>query len=187
MWEYIICACIWICFILHWTIGSIPKQKYFEIYAGCGIGICLTLLILSLFGWFHTQTNTLAFQILRTIGSILYILAIIIGVISLATLRIKGKPEIGIENTTIFIEKGIFKVIRHPLYLGLSFWSIGFIFLIQSIPSIILGIIALFCFLMAAKKEDKFNINKFGKSYREYMNSVPMWNVWKGIRLRKRS
>lgn len=182
MWQYIIIVCIWIGFILHWTIGSIPKQRYFEIYAGCGIGICLTLLIFSLAGWFQTQTDILALQILSTIGSVLYILAIIIAVLSLITLRLKGKPKTGVENTTIFIETGIFKIIRHPLYLGLAFWSISFIFLIQLIPSTILGIVALFCFIMAAKKEDEFNIKKFGNIYNEYIKKIPMWNVFKGLR-----
>lgn len=183
MWQYIIIICIWIGFIFHWTIGSIPQKKYFEIYAGCGIGICLTLLILGLFGWFHNQTDVLLLQILRIIGGIFYTLAIIISIISLVTLRSKGKPDRGIENTKIFIEKGIFKVVRHPLYLGLAFWSIGFIFIVQSLTFTISGIIALLCFLMAAKKEDEFNIIKFGNSYREYMKNVPRWNFLKGFGL----
>ena len=182
MWQYIICTCIWIGFIVHWTIGSIPKQKYFEVYAGCGIAICLTLLVLGLAGWFQTQTDILALQSLKTIGSVLYILAIIVAVVSLVTLRFKGKPRTGIENTTIFIEKGIFKIIRHPLYLSLALWSISFILLIQNIPAAMLGIIALCCFLMAAKKEDEFNIKKFGDVYQQYMDRVPTWNVFKGMR-----
>ena len=182
MWQYVICAGIWIGFIVHWTIGSIPKQKYFEVYAGCGIGICLTLLILGLAGWFQIQTDLLALQILKTISSVFYILAIIVAVLSLVTLRFKGKPRTRIENTTIFIEKGIFKIVRHPLYFSLALWSISFILLIQNIPATILGIIALCCFLMAAKKEDEFNIKKFGDVYQEYMDKVPIWNVFKGMR-----
>jgi len=34
---------------------------------------------------------------------------------------------------------------------------------------------------MASKKEDAFNLRKFGDSYREYMRKVPMWNVLKGV------
>ena len=182
MWQYIICACIWIGFIVHWTVGSIPKQKYFEVYAGCGIAICLTLLVLGLAGWLQTQTDILALKILKTIGSALYILAIMVAVLSLVTLRLIGKPGTGIENTTIFIEKGIFKIIRHPLYLSLALWSISFIFLIQNIPATILGIIALYCFLRAAKQEDEFNMKKFGDVYQQYMDKVPTWNVFRGMR-----
>jgi len=182
MWQYIICTCIWIGFIVHWTIGSIPKQKYFEVYAGCGIAICLTLLVLSLAGWFQSQTDILVLQILKTIGSVLYVLAIILALLSLVTLKFIGKPRTGIENTTIFIEKGIFKIIRHPLYLSLAIWSISFILLIQNIPATMMCLIALCCFWMAAKKEDEFNIKKFGNVYQVYMDKVPIWNVFRGMR-----
>ncbi|GAG80166.1 unnamed protein product, partial [marine sediment metagenome] len=30
---------------------------------------------------------------------------------------------------------------------------------------------------MASRKEDAFNIEKFGDEYREYMKKVPMWNA----------
>ena len=39
MLEYIICACIWIGFILHWITGSIPKQ----LFAYNLISICKSL------------------------------------------------------------------------------------------------------------------------------------------------
>jgi len=35
---------------------------------------------------------------------------------------------------------------------------------------------------MAAKKEDEFNVKKFGNTYNEYMKKIPMWNVFKGLR-----
>ena len=35
---------------------------------------------------------------------------------------------------------------------------------------------------MASKKEDEFNIMKFGDDYREYMKKVPMWNALEGLR-----
>jgi len=181
MWQYIICAVIWIGFIVHWIAGSVPKQKYFEVYAGSGIAICLTLLVLSLAGWFQSQTDILVLQILKTMGSVLYVLAILLALLPLITLKFIGKPMTGIENTTIFIETGIFKIIRHPLYLSLTLWSISFILLIQNIPATILGLIALCCFLMAAKKEDEFNIKKFGDVYQGYMDKVPIWNVFRGI------
>jgi protein-S-isoprenylcysteine O-methyltransferase Ste14 len=75
-------------------------------------------------------------------------------------------------------------VVRHPLYLGFALWGIGQILAIQSIISVVLGAIAIFCSWMASKKEDEFNLKKFGDSYREYMLKVPMWNVMKGLRKR---
>ena len=180
MLEYIICTGIWIGFIFHWITGSIPKHRIFEIYAGCSISICLTLLIFGLFGWYQKAIS----QVLQVIGSVLICMTIALALITFVTFRSKGKPKRGIEETTVLIEGTIFGVIRHPLYLGFTLWGIGQILAIQSIISVVLGIIAVFCSWMAAKKEDEFNLKKFGDSYKEYMQKVPMWNVMKGLRKR---
>jgi len=163
-------------------LPALKGRSIFALYAECGIGICFVILIFGLLGWFRTQTDVLALQILNAVGNVFYFLAIILAAVSLLTLRSKGQPTSRIENTTVLIEKGIFRIVRHPLYLALAFWSIGLILLYQSIPSAILGVIAFFCFWMASKKEDEFNIKKFGSSYREYVKKVPMWNVFKGLR-----
>jgi len=60
----------------------------------------------------------------------------------------------------------------------------GVILVIQSIPSTILGLVAIFCFWMASRKENVFNIEKFGDTYKDYMRRVPMWNVFRGLRKR---
>ncbi len=180
MWEFILCLLIWVGFFALWVTNSIPKHRIYEIYAGSGIGICLTVLILSFFDWFQPQSNFIIFQVLSIIGSLLYISAIIIAIGSFISLK-QGKPKGWIEYTTIFVEKGLFRVIRHPLYFGLALWSIGLILLLQSLPSTILGVLALCCFWMASKVEDQFNIEYFGESYRNYMKRVPMWNILKRI------
>jgi len=175
IWMYIICALIWIGFILHWIISSIPKRRIFEVYAGCSISICLTLLIFGLFGW-HSKAIS---QILQIIGSILICITIALALITFVTFSIKGRPEKGIEETTVLIDGTIFGVIRHPLYLGFALWGTGQILVIQNIAATILGIAAIIFSWMASRKEDEFNIKKFGHSYREYMKKVPMWNVFK--------
>jgi protein-S-isoprenylcysteine O-methyltransferase Ste14 len=45
-----------------------------------------------------------------------------------------------------------------------------------------LGLVAIGCAWAASKKEDQFNVEKFGKGYVEYMTMVPAWNVLKGLR-----
>jgi len=52
----------------------------------------------------------------------------------------------------------------------------------QSILAAILGTAAIFCLYIYSKKEDTFNIEQFGGSYKEYMEKVPMWNIIKGLR-----
>jgi protein-S-isoprenylcysteine O-methyltransferase Ste14 len=80
------------------------------------------------------------------------------------------------------LDTGIFGLIRHPLYFGTALWSVALILVSQSILSILLGGGAIFCFWMASRKEDEFNIIKFGDRYRDYVKKVPRWNVFRGLR-----
>lgn len=88
------------------------------------------------------------------------------------------------ERTTILIDRGLFGVVRHPLYLGVALWSLGLVLRIQLILPAVLGIVAFSCSWMACTKEDEFNVEKFGEDYREYMTMVPAWNALEGLKMR---
>jgi len=64
------------------------------------------------------------------------------------------------------IHKGIFKILRHPIYLGLSLSTIGFLFAYQAIALIIIGFVAVILFYIASRVEDSYNIKKFGSTYK---------------------
>ena len=117
---------------------------------------------------------TLDLTILQIIGLILIVITIILALFSLLSLKRMGKPKIGVEDTTILINTTIFAIIRHPLYLGFIFWGISQILIIQSYISFILGLLAVLFAYIAAKKEDEYNVGKFGEKYKNYMKKVPM-------------
>jgi protein-S-isoprenylcysteine O-methyltransferase Ste14 len=181
MWAPIICAGIWFGFILYWVTGSIPEDRIYEIYAGCGIGICLTLLLFGLFGWYPPRDDSPLLQALQVAGTVLYWASSVLILISILALARSGKPEGFFERTTILIDGGLFGVIRHPLYLGVALWSVGLVLQIQLLLPTALGIAAFGCSWVASKKEDEFNLEKFGEGYKEYMTTVPAWNVPKGL------
>lgn len=180
MWASVISAGIWLGFTLYWVTGSIPKGRTYEIYAGCGIGICLTLLLFGLFGWYHPPENSLLLRILRIAGTVLYWASVVLVLLSILALARRGKPEGFVERTTVLIDIGLFGVIRHPLYLGVALWSLGLVLQIQLILPAVLGTAAFSCAWAASKKEDEFNVGKFGEGYQDYMTMVPAWNAPKG-------
>jgi protein-S-isoprenylcysteine O-methyltransferase Ste14 len=183
MLEYIICAGIWVGIVFGWIIPVIRKRIVYEIYVACGVGIYFSLIVL---GWIW---KTIDIQPLLYIGYTLIVLGIAFFISSIRSLKHKGKPKSGWEHTTEIVDSNIFRVVRHPLYLGGAIAMVGIVLVVQSIPSTILGLVAIFCFWMASKKEDEFNIKKFGDGYKEYMKKVPMWNILKGLnrnRLRRR-
>ena len=180
MWVYIALAAIWCGIIFGWLIPVIRKRIICEIYEAFGLGIFFTLMMLGLAGiWI--QFNV---PIIRIVGLVLYAPAAFFVVSAFVNLKRKGKPETVWESTTAMIGSGVFGIVRHPLYLGTAIWTLGLMLVFQSIPLTLLGIIGIFCFRMASKKEDAFNIEKFGDRYREYIEKVPAWNAFKSLRKR---
>jgi protein-S-isoprenylcysteine O-methyltransferase Ste14 len=175
--AYIICAAIWIGIIFLWLIPVIRKRIVYEIYAACGLGIMFSLIVL---GYLVSKGGNIV--PLVYIGYAFYIPAAVFVISSFSSLKHKGKPESGWEHTTEFIESSVYRIVRHPLYLGGALFTVGIILLIQSILFTIFGLVAIFCFWTASKKEDEFNINKFGYSYRKYMKKIPMWNFLNGLK-----
>lgn len=173
-WKYIIFGALMV-FVISWLIAVIQKRIVCEIYEACGMGCFLTLISL---GWSWTRLGIL---LLKIVGLVLYAPAVLFVAGSFIALRTKGKPEDSWERTTKLIDTGVFQVTRHPMYFGTAIWTVGVMFCQQSIPSLILGLVAMFCFFMASKGEDKFNLEKFGDEYREFMTKVPMWNILAGL------
>ena len=122
----------------------------------------------------------------RIIGLALYVPSAILVFGSVIQLHRKGKVEGSIAlsayGTSVVVDSGVFRLVRHPLWLGTIIWSIALMLVFQSVFSIVLGAVAINLFRLTAIKETEFNIGKFGDPYREYIKKVPMWNVFKGLR-----
>jgi protein-S-isoprenylcysteine O-methyltransferase Ste14 len=87
-----------------------------------------------------------------------------------------------IRKTKVLIEQGIYKVIRHPMYLG---WIlavfIATIFLYQHWVFIVVGIPGVLSIYLISIREEISNIRRFGKSYKNYIENVPRMNIILGI------
>jgi protein-S-isoprenylcysteine O-methyltransferase Ste14 len=182
MWSYLICAGIWLAIIFGWIIPVVRARQFYEVYMACGLGIYFSLMVL---GW---MWKTIDIRPLLYVGYAVVALGIAFVIPSFVSLRHKGKPESGWEPTTILIDSGVYRIVRHPLYLGSAIATLGIMLVIQSIPSTILGLVAIFCFWMVSRKEDAFNIKKFGDEYKVYSEKVPMWNVFRAFsRVRRKN
>jgi protein-S-isoprenylcysteine O-methyltransferase Ste14 len=153
-----------------------------------GLGIFFTILTLELtLGKFEIWAR-LDLPLFRTIGFLLYIPAAYLVVASMHALKYRGKADkADFTASTTFIDRGIYGLVRQPMTLGIAIWSLALVLVFQSLLSLILGVSAIFCFWMSARKEVEYNIRKFGKLYGEYVERVPMWNIIRGWRRRPKT
>lgn len=73
------------------------------------------------------------------------------------------------------IEKGVFKRLRHPVYLGCILFYVALVIFTLSIFAAIICVTIIVFYHYIAKYEERLLLLKFGNEYEQYMKSVPMW------------
>ena len=80
------------------------------------------------------------------------------------------------------ITKGVFGVVRHPIYLGEILLYLGFLFFSTSLAAACVWAIAILFLHAISRYEERLLLARFGEAYERYKQEVPMWVP----RLRKR-
>jgi len=90
-------------------------------------------------------------------------------------LKSSGKPKERFENTTVLVQDGAYRFIRHPMYASLLLLGAGVFLKGPSLvnAALLTGLLAFVT--MAGRVEEEENLERFGKSYAEYMRSTKMF------------
>ena len=100
-----------------------------------------------------------------------------IGMIGL-TVWISGMACLGnalqvLPRANLIVAKGIYRFIRHPIYIGIVFTHLGLFFACGSTFGIIYTLLLIIPLnVTRAQLEEKALLSKFGKSYRAYHSST---------------
>ena len=87
-----------------------------------------------------------------------------------ADLGLNWSPSLEIREKHELITKGIYGVIRHPMYASQWLWVIAQPLLLQNwIAGIVNLLIFIPFYMLRVQAEEQMMINKFGDQYREYM------------------
>jgi protein-S-isoprenylcysteine O-methyltransferase Ste14 len=80
------------------------------------------------------------------------------------------------EESTALITTGVFRISRHPMYLGMVLILIGLATLLGSLtPFIVVFIFPVFMEASFIRVEEKMMEDKFGKTYLDYKLKVRKW------------
>ncbi len=70
------------------------------------------------------------------------------------------------------VKDGLYKYIRHPLYLGETIRNFGFVLIFSSIYGILLIVAATIFIAFRIRMEERMVIQVFGDEYREYQKTL---------------
>lgn len=73
------------------------------------------------------------------------------------------------------VKKGVYKYIRHPMYLASILTYLGLTISTASIASFIILVVIFIFHNYIASYEERILVNKFGKAYKDYMNETGRW------------
>jgi protein-S-isoprenylcysteine O-methyltransferase Ste14 len=130
----------------------------------------LSLILINIDYWF-----TDPFSLLQVVSWIFLCSSIAMAAHGFYLLKIFGKPRGDIENTSVLVEVGAYKYIRHPLYCSLLLLALGTFFKGISVISFIIIVVTIILIFITAKVEEHENVDGFGTEYSNYAKSTKMF------------
>jgi len=118
---------------------------------------------------------------LTYVGWALFVPAAVLTFPSFYFLRRGGKPASGWEETTAVTARGVYRVVRHPMYFGTALFGVAASLLMQSYGAGAMACAIIVFAYTASRWEEKRNLKKFGDGYRSYAREVPRWNFVLGL------
>jgi protein-S-isoprenylcysteine O-methyltransferase Ste14 len=73
------------------------------------------------------------------------------------------------------IRKGVFKLVRHPIYLSEILLYFGLLMLNMSLAATVIWIAGIIFLHYISRYEEKLLLERFGEEYTRYMKEVAMW------------
>lgn len=150
-------------------IAAGSKGKFSDLVLNFGGGMlyfCVSLI--SVLDFIIIQHATYRFDFVNVFGFVLIIVELGIRLQATRTLGKYFSPTVRVLPEHKLITSGIYKHVRHPIYLGsmLTFFSVTLIF--HSLFGFIVTVFAIPFILHKIRVEEQLFMQKFGDKYREY-------------------
>ncbi len=157
----------------HWEPG---KKEHFIFYIMSAIFFAQVIMAILFY-------NHLKLANILIPGWLLIVLGIYINIRARDDMHTYGEFTHGnsFYHTKTVVDRGIFGIVRHPIYFGFMLIDLGIVGLSQHWISILLAVPILVYLYLSMLDEETMNQKKFGAPYTEYMQRVPRINALSGL------
>ena len=154
---------------ITWAV-SLRAKRFHGIFRFFSFESIFIIVLLNYQEWFKDP-----FSVIQIISWILLIISAILPIWGFLLLYKKGKPKEQLENTSRLVKTGLYKYIRHPLYLSLLVGGFGALLKDPGYVQIVLAVINTIALILTARVEEKEMLNKFGSEYADYIKKTKMF------------
>ncbi|OPX60438.1 MAG: hypothetical protein A4E25_00508 [Methanobacterium sp. PtaB.Bin024] len=148
--------------------------------------LVIQFLLVFIFGFY----NEAGLDPVMYVGWLIWVISVIFGFGPIIVLKKEGEVEEGESyvHTKTLVTSNIYSIIRHPQYTAGILLSLALILISQSWLIIVMGLVVIPLLYIDIVQADKYEVDKFGEEYEQYMEKVPRTNFILGIirRLRHR-
>jgi protein-S-isoprenylcysteine O-methyltransferase Ste14 len=112
------------------------------------------------------------------VGIILLMIAAYLAKTGMTTVFGKNAQTVGV------IRNGVFRFVRHPIYLSEIIFYLGLLLMNLSLAATLVWVAGILFLHLISRFEEKLLLERYGEEYRQYMKEVPMWiprlgNKWR--------
>lgn len=145
-------------------------QQAYGIFRFFAFESMVLLIVWSAPRWFREP-----FSISQIVSWIIFAASTALAAHGFHLLRVVGRAQARvIEDAQTVIQVGAYRYIRHPLYASLMFFGWGVFFKGGDLASAALASVATVFWIATARYEERFNIDRFGTAYSEYMRHTKL-------------
>jgi protein-S-isoprenylcysteine O-methyltransferase Ste14 len=155
--------------LFSWFL-SIKHKRYHGISRFFSFESIYILVLLNHKIWFVEP-----FSFRQLISWVCLFLSLYFAVAGFLLLKKIGKPGVNFEDTSVLVKEGLYKYIRHPLYLSLFLFGTGVVLKGPAPVQIILGLVNTAAVFITSKIEEHEMTVRFGDQYKQYIKETKMF------------
>jgi len=127
--------------------------------------------------------HSATFEWMKYLGAFFILPIIILWPLPVFTLRKFGNISSNgsFLATTQLVDKGIYKLIRHPQYLSFMLLNAGIALINQDIITSIISVMSIGFLFAGIKEEEQLMVEQFDNDYYAYIKKVPSINIFRGL------
>jgi protein-S-isoprenylcysteine O-methyltransferase Ste14 len=156
--------------LFSWFL-SVKHGRYHGIARFFSFESIFIMVLLNSAVWFKEPLS-----LIQIISWVLLAMSLWFAVAGFLLLKKLGKPQGGnFENTSVIVRTGLYRYIRHPLYLSLLIGGTGVMMKNPELRLLLLGLLNLVAIWLTARIEEEEMIARFAEDYRLYMKETKMF------------
>ncbi len=105
---------------------------------------------------------------LNIVGAIMFIIGLIISISAQVTINTNYSWTLEIREGHTLVENGLYKYVRHPIYLGTIIGVISIPIYTSSITGFLISLLSIPLFAYRIRLEERMLVEEFGDAYKQY-------------------